>query len=137
MSQEPLKVFISYESEDEAHNRWVERFATDLRAAGIDATLDTWDVRFGDSFTDYMTSKIKKADVVLFIMTTRSVAAAEAPQGLPFVVGARQIGKGAPVSPSLSNSSAIVDRQPRMNPRKFKGFGLKPGKIAPRLVAPR
>lgn len=77
----PLKVFISYKWEDDVHNRWVEEFATDLRAAGIDARLDKWEVRLGDSFTDYMTAKIADADVVLFIMTSRSVAAAEAPTG--------------------------------------------------------
>jgi hypothetical protein len=81
MSQKHLKVFISYKWEDEDHNKWVEKFATDLRAAGIDAILDRWEVRFGDSFTDYMTSKIKEADVILFIMTSRSVAAVEAPKG--------------------------------------------------------
>ena len=77
----PLKVFISYKWEDKDHNEWVERFASDLRSAGIDAKLDRWEVRFGDSFTDYMTSKIAEADVFLFIMTTGSVAAAEAPTG--------------------------------------------------------
>ena len=81
MTQRPLKVFISYKWEDEVHNKWVEKFATDLRAAGIDAKLDKWEVRLGDSFTDYMTSKITEADVVLFIMTTQSVAAAEAQKG--------------------------------------------------------
>jgi hypothetical protein len=81
MSQKPLTVFISYKWEDDAHNKWVEKFATDLRAAGFDAILDRWEVRLGDSFTEYMTSKINEADVVLFIMTTASVAAAEAPKG--------------------------------------------------------
>lgn len=81
MSQSPPKVFISYKWEDEAHNEWVKQLATDLRAAGIDAILDRWEVRLGDSFTDYMTAKIKVADAVLFIITTRSVAAAEAPTG--------------------------------------------------------
>jgi hypothetical protein len=71
-------VFISYKWEDEAHNEWVKKFATDLRRAGIEALLDIWEVRLGDSFTDYMTSKIAEADVVLFIMTTKSVAAVEA-----------------------------------------------------------
>jgi hypothetical protein len=33
------------------------------------------------SFTDYMTSRIHEADVVLFIITTRSVEAVEAPSG--------------------------------------------------------
>ena len=76
-----LKAFISYKWEDTAHNQWVQQFATDLRSNGIEAILDQWEVRLGDSFTDYMTSKIRDADVVLFIMTTRSVTAVEAPLG--------------------------------------------------------
>ena len=75
----PLKVFISYKWEDESHNQWVRQLATDLRHASIDAKLDIWEVRYGDSFTDYMTSKIQDADAVLFIMTPASVAAVEAP----------------------------------------------------------
>jgi hypothetical protein len=59
----------------------VEKLATDLRKAGIKAILDKWEVRLGDSFTDYMTSKINEADVVLLIMTTASVAAVESPKG--------------------------------------------------------
>lgn len=75
----PLKVFISYKWEETAHNEWVENLARDLRRSGIEAILDRWEVKLGDSFTDYMTSKIGTADVVLFIITTRSVAAVEAP----------------------------------------------------------
>jgi hypothetical protein len=30
-----------------------------------------------------------------------------------------------------------MDNYPRMNPRKFAGFALKPGKIALKLLAPR
>ena len=77
----PLKVFISHKWEDEVHGRWLDKFATDLRKANIEAILDKWIVRLGDSFTDYMTSKINEADVVLFIMTPASVAAVEAPKG--------------------------------------------------------
>jgi hypothetical protein len=78
---QPLELFISYKWEDDAHNDWVVQLATDLRKAGIDAVLDRWEVRLGDSFTDYMTSRIAQADVVLFIMTTKSVAAIESPKG--------------------------------------------------------
>lgn len=78
MDHKPLKAFISYKWEDDAHNSWVKKFASDLRAAGVDAILDRWEVRLGDSFTDYMTSRIAEADVILFVMTSRSVAAAEA-----------------------------------------------------------
>jgi hypothetical protein len=73
------KVFVSYKWEDAAHNEWVETLARDLRRSGIEAILDRWEVRLGDSFTDYMTSRIGSADVVLFVITTRSVAAVEAP----------------------------------------------------------
>ncbi|HEY5976133.1 MAG TPA: response regulator, partial [Geobacteraceae bacterium] len=75
------KVFISYKWEGDDHNDWVMNFAVDLRSAGIDASLDRWEVRYGDSFTDYMTSKISEADVLLFIMTTASVDAVEASAG--------------------------------------------------------
>ena len=77
----PLKVFISYKWEEPTHYQWVEKYASDLRQAGIEAILDKWEVRLGESFTDYMTSRIHDADVVLFIMTTQSVTAVEVPRG--------------------------------------------------------
>ncbi len=51
-----MKVFISYKWEDALQNAWVEKFATDLRNAGIEAHLDQWEVRYGDSFIEYMGS---------------------------------------------------------------------------------
>ena len=72
------KVFMSYKRESDGHDDWVMKLAVDLRGAGIDVFLDRWEVRLGDSFTDYMTSKIHEADVVLFVMTTVSVEAVEA-----------------------------------------------------------
>jgi TIR domain len=44
-------------------------------------SLDQWEVRLGESFTDYMQGHIANADVVLFIITPEAVKAAEAPQG--------------------------------------------------------
>lgn len=76
-----MKVFISYKWESEEHNQWVERFATDLRLAGIDAQLDKWEIRAGDSLTDYMTSRIDEATVVLCILTDEYVKSVEAPAG--------------------------------------------------------
>ena len=73
-----MKVFISYKWEDPDHNTWVERLASDLRARGIEALLDKWEVRYGESFSDYMTRGINTADAVLFIMTPQSIYAAEA-----------------------------------------------------------
>ena len=46
----PPKVFISYKWEDDAHNRWVEKLAADLRRAGIEATLDRWEVHYGEDY---------------------------------------------------------------------------------------
>jgi hypothetical protein len=78
-----MKVFISYKWEDPDHNAWVERLARDLRSRGIEALLDKWEIRYGESFSDYMTRGIETADAVLFIMTPKSISAAEskAPEG--------------------------------------------------------
>jgi len=77
----PIKAFVSYKWESGEHVAWVRRLAADLRARGIEAVLDQWEVRFGESFTDYMQRHIADADVVLFVITPGSVAAAEAPAG--------------------------------------------------------
>lgn len=71
------KVFISYKWESNDHNDWVMKFAVDLRSAGIEAFLDRWEVKYGESFSDYMTSRISEADAMLFVMTTASVDAVE------------------------------------------------------------
>jgi nucleoside phosphorylase len=73
----PIKAFLSYKWIDEKRDSWVQKLATDLRAAGIEALLDRWEVKLGESFTAYMSSKITEADVVLFVITPQSVAAAE------------------------------------------------------------
>ncbi len=74
-----MRVFISYKWEDEGHNLWVERLARDLRSSGIDALLDKWEVKFGESFSEYMTRSISEVDAVLFVMTPLSIKAAESP----------------------------------------------------------
>jgi len=75
-----MKAFISYKWENESHVDWVRHFATDLRCQGIDAILDQWEVRLGESFSTYMSSKITMADAILFVITPDFVKAAEAPQ---------------------------------------------------------
>src|ERR1035438_3123738 len=54
----PVKTFISYKWQDEERNKWVEEFYLDLRARGIDAKLDRYEVPPGGSFTQFMSSKI-------------------------------------------------------------------------------
>lgn len=79
--KDPPKAFISYKWEDDRHNRWVEKLARDLRENGIDAILDKWEVRLGDSFVQFMASKIGTCDVLLFIVTAKSVSALEEGSG--------------------------------------------------------
>lgn len=76
-----IKAFVAYKWESGEHVAWVRKLAADLRAEGIEAILDQWEVRLGDSFTDYMQQHIAAADVILFIITPGAVAAAEAPKG--------------------------------------------------------
>lgn len=76
-----IRAFISYKWESEDHLAWVKKLATVLRARGIDALLDQWEVKLGESFTDYMQEHISTADVMLFVITPGAVAAAEAPMG--------------------------------------------------------
>ena len=44
------KVFVSHASEDK--ERFVRNFATQLRAQGIDAWVDEWEIVPGDSLID-------------------------------------------------------------------------------------
>lgn len=77
----PPKVFISYRHESNDHQVWVMNLAKDLRARGINALLDQWEVDLGDSLSDYMALQIAESDVMLFIITNASVSAVEAQDG--------------------------------------------------------
>ena len=55
--------------------------ATDLRANGVDATLDQWDLRLGQDIAAYMQQGIATADRVLLICTDAYVTKAEAGTG--------------------------------------------------------
>jgi len=72
-------VFVSYKWGEEDQNAWVERLARDLRTRGINALLDKWEVRLGESFSNYMTSAISRSDALLFVITKSSVSAVENP----------------------------------------------------------
>lgn len=77
----PVKAFLSYKWESEAHSDWVRKLAVDLRNMGVEAILDQFEVRYGDSFTSYMQQHINAADVILFVITPAAVVAAEAAAG--------------------------------------------------------
>jgi len=101
IAEKSLRAFISYKWETKEHLAWVEKLAGALRASGIDALLDRWEIKLGESFTEYMQEHISSADVILFIITPEAVKAAEAPKGkggaLKFEVqmmNARRIAEG-------------------------------------------
>jgi hypothetical protein len=69
----PPKVFISHASEDKA--RFVLAFATRLRAAGIDAWLDRWEMQPGDSLVRKLFDEgLQGADAVIVVLSRYSVA---------------------------------------------------------------
>lgn len=62
-------VFISYSWDNSAHVRWVERLALKLAGEGIAPVLDKWQMRPGDSLTQFMEREIQRARYVLVICT--------------------------------------------------------------------
>ncbi len=71
MDQAPL-TFISHASEDK--ERFVVEFATSLRAIGIDAWVDQWEIHAGDSLVDRVfTHGIHQATVFVVVLSTVSV----------------------------------------------------------------
>jgi hypothetical protein len=66
------KVFISHASEDK--DRFVIDFASRLRAQGIDAWLDRWEMLPGDSLVDKLFEEgIHSATAVVIVLSTNSV----------------------------------------------------------------
>jgi TIR domain-containing protein len=66
----PPKVFISHASEDKA---FVLDFAGRLRARGIDAWLDRWEILPGDSFVRKIFEGIAQAKAVIVVISRHSV----------------------------------------------------------------
>lgn len=73
------RVMIAYKRQDSERDQWVSKFYTDLRSKyGIDAKIDEFEVDYGQSFSDYMTSEIdRECDALLFIITPASVASVD------------------------------------------------------------
>ena len=68
----PPKVFISHASEDK--DRFVLDFASRLRAHGIDAWLDRWEMLPGDSLVDKLFEEgLHSATAVVIVLSTNSV----------------------------------------------------------------
>jgi hypothetical protein len=63
------RVFVSYSWDTDDHKTWVRYLAENLRVAGIDARLDQWYVKPGESFTHFMEDEVRSADHVLIVCT--------------------------------------------------------------------
>jgi hypothetical protein len=73
----PPRVFVSYSHDSDDHKQWVLRLATDLRAAGIDATLDQWDLSPGQDIVAFMANGIAQCDRVVMVCSGPYVQKAE------------------------------------------------------------
>jgi TIR domain. len=66
------KVFVSHASEDK--DRFVVEFARRLRENGVDAWLDQWEMKPGDSLVDKIFEEgLKEARAVIIVLSTISV----------------------------------------------------------------
>lgn len=74
-------VFISYSHDSPDHKKWVLRLATDLRANGVDATLDQWELVPGQDVAAFIQRGILEADRVLLVCSGAYVTKAEAGTG--------------------------------------------------------
>lgn len=93
------RAFISHASEDK--ERFVTEFATNLRAAGIDAWVDEWEIRAGDSLVDKVFAHgIDEADVFIVILSRTSITKPWVAEELDAGV-IRRIQKGTRIIPVL------------------------------------
>lgn len=69
VAAEEIKVFISYSHDSDEHKAWVLKLASDLRANGLDAILDQWDLMLGSNLPRFMEQGLSTSDKVLVICT--------------------------------------------------------------------
>lgn len=74
-------VFISYSHDSEEHGAWVLRLAERLRACGVEAILDQWDLGPGDDVAKFMEKGVAEADRVLMVCTEQYVRKADEGKG--------------------------------------------------------
>lgn len=70
MSNTRKKVFISYSWDNNEHQQWVLKLASDLmKTYGVDVILDQFELSAGKDLTHFMENSIEKADKVLVILS--------------------------------------------------------------------
>lgn len=75
MPQNSPRAFISYSWSSPAHEKWVLSLAEDLRAAGVDAILDKWDLREGHDAVAFMEKMVTDTSIGKVIIVADKVYA--------------------------------------------------------------
>lgn len=103
----PPKVFVSHASDDKA--RFVIPFATRLRAAGVDAWVDKWEILPGDSLVDKIFEEgLKEAAAVIVVVSANSVQKPWVREELNAAV-VKRIEKGAKVIPVVIDDVEVPE----------------------------
>jgi len=99
------KVFVSHASEDK--DRFVLPFAAALRGKGIDAWVDKWEMRPGDSLVDKIFEEgLKEAAAVIVVLSKTSVAKPWVREELNAAVVDR-IGRGTKLIPVVLDDCEV------------------------------
>lgn len=61
--------FVSYSWDDDSHKAWVKELSAQLRADGVDVTLDQWAVVPGDQMPAFMERGIRDCQFVIIVCT--------------------------------------------------------------------
>lgn len=117
-------VFVSYSHDSPEHKAWVLRLATNLRASGIDARLDQWDLVPGQDMATFMHDGVAQADRVLLVCTERYVAKANSGSG---GVGYERLIVTAEIVEAIETKKFIPIVRNNPGPNKV------PGHLGPRL----
>ena len=101
------RVFVSHASEDK--QRFVVRFAERLRGSGVDAWLDQWEMKPGDSLVDRIFEEgLKPAQAVIIVISAASVQKPWVRQELNTSVVAR-ISRGLKIIPIVIDKCEIPE----------------------------
>lgn len=70
-NDQPPTAFLSYSYDSPEHKEWVLKLASRLRANGVKATLDKWEIEPGDPLPEFMERAVRENDFVLIVCTPR------------------------------------------------------------------
>lgn len=117
------KAFISHASEDK--ERFVTEFATRLRAAGVNAWVDEWEIRAGDSLVDKVFAHgIDNADVFIVVLSSTSTAKPWVAEELDAGV-IRRIQKGTRIIPVLIDDVVVPPALQHLRYSSLASLGLQ------------